>query len=101
MRAEPARTDAFRHFGSRGLGHLDGLDGVRGLALLAVLFFHGNWTWMKGGFLGVSLFFTLSGFLITSLLLVELDGRDLSHPSLLDVDGSVGSSLRRGSPWLR
>jgi peptidoglycan/LPS O-acetylase OafA/YrhL len=78
MRAEPARTDAFRHFGSRGLGHLDGLDGVRGLAVLAVLFFHGNWGWMKGGFLGVSLFFTLSGFLITSLLLVELDGRDLS-----------------------
>jgi peptidoglycan/LPS O-acetylase OafA/YrhL len=78
MRAEPAPADAFRHFGSRGLGHLDGLDGVRGLAVLAVLFFHGNWGWMKGGFLGVSLFFTLSGFLITSLLLVELSDRDLS-----------------------
>jgi peptidoglycan/LPS O-acetylase OafA/YrhL/lysophospholipase L1-like esterase len=36
-----------------------------------VLFFHGGFTWMVGGYLGVSTFFTLSGFLITSLLLAE------------------------------
>ncbi len=48
-----------------------GLDGLRGLAVLAVLFFHGGFAWAAGGFLGVSTFFTLSGFLITTLLLAE------------------------------
>lgn len=48
-----------------------GLEGLRGLAVLGVLVFHGGFTWATGGFLGVSTFFTLSGFLITSLLLKE------------------------------
>jgi peptidoglycan/LPS O-acetylase OafA/YrhL len=47
------------------------LDGVRGLAVVAVLLFHSGFTWAAGGFLGVSTFFTLSGFLITSLLVAE------------------------------
>lgn len=47
------------------------LDGVRALAVLAVLLFHGGISWLRGGYLGVSVFFTLSGFLITSLLLTE------------------------------
>jgi peptidoglycan/LPS O-acetylase OafA/YrhL/lysophospholipase L1-like esterase len=47
------------------------LDGVRALAVLAVLLFHGRVAGFGGGYLGVSVFFTLSGFLITSLLLVE------------------------------
>ena len=47
------------------------LDGLRGLCLLAVLLFHSGFGWMSGGFLGVSTFFTLSGYLITSLLLAE------------------------------
>jgi peptidoglycan/LPS O-acetylase OafA/YrhL len=58
------------------------LDGLRGVAVLAVLFFHGGFAWARGGFLGVSTFFTLSGFLITSLLLAEHrdEGRiDLTH----------------------
>jgi len=51
-----------------------GLEGLRGLAVVAVLFFHGGFDWAKGGFLGVSTFFTLSGFLITSNLLRQVEG---------------------------
>jgi peptidoglycan/LPS O-acetylase OafA/YrhL len=47
------------------------LDGVRAVAVTAVLVFHGQPTWLPGGFLGVDVFFVLSGFLITTLLLVE------------------------------
>src|SRR5690606_17482803 len=43
------------------------LDGVRAIAVIAVLLFHGEVSWMTGGYLGVSVFFTLSGFLITTL----------------------------------
>lgn len=47
------------------------LDGLRGVAILLVLLFHGAGRLLPGGYLGVSTFFTLSGFLITSLLLLE------------------------------
>jgi peptidoglycan/LPS O-acetylase OafA/YrhL len=49
------------------------LDGVRGIAILAVLFLHASMGRFKGGFLGVDLFFSLSGFLITTLLFQEWD----------------------------
>ncbi|HWJ97076.1 MAG TPA: acyltransferase [Acidimicrobiales bacterium] len=53
--------------------HAPGLDGLRGAAVAAVVVFHaGPPTWMPGGFLGVSLFFTLSGYLITTLVLAEV-----------------------------
>ncbi len=48
-----------------------GLDGLRGVAVLAVLLYHGGVSWSGGGFLGVEMFFVLSGFLITSLLVGE------------------------------
>jgi peptidoglycan/LPS O-acetylase OafA/YrhL len=57
--------------GGRGLGYRPGLDGLRALALLAVLAFHHGWPGAPGGYLGVSAFFTLSGFLITTLALGE------------------------------
>jgi peptidoglycan/LPS O-acetylase OafA/YrhL len=47
------------------------LDGLRGVAVAGVLLFHAGFSWAVGGYLGVSTFFTLSGYLITTLLLVE------------------------------
>ncbi|MFL6154203.1 MAG: acyltransferase family protein, partial [Ornithinibacter sp.] len=54
-----------------GAGRLAGLDGLRALAILAVLVFHLDPTWLPGGFLGVDVFFVVSGFLITTLLVRE------------------------------
>jgi peptidoglycan/LPS O-acetylase OafA/YrhL len=56
--------------GRTSLRHVPALDGLRGTALLGVLFFHADGA-LPGGYLGVDLFFVLSGFLITSLLLAE------------------------------
>ncbi len=56
---------------SRGMAHINGLDGLRALAIIAVLVFHLNASWLPGGFLGVDVFFVVSGFLITSLLVHE------------------------------
>ncbi len=47
------------------------LDGLRAVAVLAVLGYHGGVGWLRGGYLGVDVFFVLSGYLITTLLLVE------------------------------
>ena len=54
-----------------GDGRIDALDGLRAVAIVAVVAYHADVSWVRGGFLGVSLFFTLSGFLITRLLLDE------------------------------
>ncbi len=53
------------------LSYLPALDGLRALAVLAVLFYHADVLWLPGGFLGVEIFFVVSGYLITSLLLAE------------------------------
>jgi peptidoglycan/LPS O-acetylase OafA/YrhL len=71
--------------------HLASLDGLRGLAVIAVLLFHAGR--LQGGFLGVDLFFALSGFLITSLLLAEVDARDR-----VDLLAFWGRRLRRLLP---
>jgi peptidoglycan/LPS O-acetylase OafA/YrhL len=63
--AAPARPLVRMHY-------MPGLDGVRALAVTAVLFYHAETLhWMPGGFLGVDVFFVLSGYLITSLLFAE------------------------------
>ncbi|MEC0266884.1 acyltransferase family protein [Paenibacillus anseongense] len=51
--------------------YMPGLDGIRALSVLAVIAYHLNWGWASGGFLGVSVFFVLSGYLITDMLLEE------------------------------
>src|SRR3984957_9775551 len=52
-----------------GQRYLPGLDGLRALAVLAVVAYHLGLSWVPGGLLGVGVFFTLSGYLITDLLL--------------------------------
>ena len=53
------------------IAHQPALDGVRAVSVLAVLLFHAEIGGFDGGYLGVSVFFTLSGFLITTLLVAE------------------------------
>ena len=57
--------------------YMPGLDGLRAIAVLAVIAFHEQFSWAPGGMLGVAVFFTLSGYLITDLLLTAgwLTGR--------------------------
>ncbi len=62
----------------RPLGHHAALDGLRAVAVVAVMVFHNAWgsgaaTWLPGGYLGVDVFFVLSGFLITTILLADHD----------------------------
>jgi peptidoglycan/LPS O-acetylase OafA/YrhL len=53
------------------LPYTPGLDGLRALAVIAVMVYHANHAWLPGGFLGVEVFFVLSGYLITLLLIGE------------------------------
>ncbi len=57
------------------LPYLPGLDGLRAIAVGAVLFYHAGVSWLPGGFLGVEVFFVISGYLITALLLSEAQQR--------------------------
>ena len=74
-------------------GYEAGIDGLRGVAVTVVLLFHAQLTWLKGGFLGVSLFFTLSGFLITKLLLEEVE-----RTQRVDFRRFLGRRVRRLAP---
>ena len=73
----PARRPRRGGRGPRDLrprpGIIPGLDGIRAIAIVAVLVFHFTPTVLPGGYLGVDVFFVLSGFLITTLLLREVD----------------------------
>jgi len=57
----------------RGQRYMPGLDGLRAVAVLAVIAFHLGYGWAPGGLLGVGIFFTLSGYLITDILLSQLN----------------------------
>jgi peptidoglycan/LPS O-acetylase OafA/YrhL len=54
-----------------GQRYMPGLDGLRALAVLAVIAYHEQFAWAPGGLLGVGVFFTLSGFLITGILISQ------------------------------
>jgi peptidoglycan/LPS O-acetylase OafA/YrhL len=54
-----------------GIRKLPGLDGLRAIAVVAVMVYHLHADWLPGGYLGVDVFFVISGYLITSLLLSE------------------------------
>src|SRR3954451_22689026 len=84
--SSPSNGSSGRQPGTRGRGAAAGrksdeggfgrsrnraLDGLRGLAVAAVLAYHGGVSWASGGFLGFDAFFLLSGYLITTLLLTE------------------------------
>jgi len=51
--------------------YIPGLDGIRALAVFVVIAYHLDFEWASGGFLGVGIFFVLSGYLITDLLIME------------------------------
>src|SRR3954454_1178785 len=53
--------------------YMPGLDGLRAIAALAVIAFHLGYGWAPGGLLGGGIFFTLSGYLITDILLAQLN----------------------------
>jgi peptidoglycan/LPS O-acetylase OafA/YrhL len=75
------------------LAHHRGLDGLRGVAVILVIIFHSGLNWLPGGFLGVSVFFTLSGFLITSLLINECE-----NSGRINLKAFWGRRLRRLAP---
>ena len=91
--------------------HLPALDGLRAVAVCAVMAYHLGFGWAGGGYLGVDLFFVLSGFLITSLLIEERSttgtvslrrfwsrrARRL-FPALLMMLGAVGFYASLGGP---
>ncbi|WP_268243436.1 acyltransferase family protein [Vibrio cholerae] len=52
------------------------IDGLRALAVLSVVLYHAFPSYLQGGFVGVDIFFVISGFLITSILLKELNNDD-------------------------
>ena len=53
----------------KGIRYIPAIDGLRAIAVIAVMLYHLGFSWIPGGFLGVDLFFVISGYVITRLLL--------------------------------
>ena len=74
-------THRARHRPNAPMGYQPGLDGLRAISVIAVILYHAGFGWMHGGFLGVEVFFVVSGYLITSLLLEEKETAGRVHLS--------------------
>ena len=79
----------------RGIQYIPAIDGLRAVAVIAVMFYHLGFTWIPGGFLGVDLFFVISGYVITRLLLDSIE-----QSGGLDLRGFYIARARRLLPAL-
>lgn len=79
----------------RSIRHIPAIDGLRAVAVIAVLLYHLGFTWIPGGFLGVDLFFVISGYVITRLLLDSIQ-----RSGGLDLRGFYAARIRRLLPAL-
>ncbi len=79
----------------RGIQYIPAIDGLRALAVIAVMFYHLGFSWIPGGFLGVDLFFVISGYVITRLLLDSIE-----QSGGLDLRGFYLARARRLLPAL-
>lgn len=79
----------------RGIQHIPAIDGLRAIAVTAVIFYHLGFPWIPGGFLGVDLFFVISGYVITRLLLDSI-----ARSGGLDLRGFYKARARRLLPPL-
>ena len=77
----------------RGIQHIPAIDGLRAIAVTAVIFYHLGFQWIPGGFLGVDLFFVISGYVITRLLLDSI-----ARSGGLDLRGFYRARARRLLP---
>lgn len=78
---------------TRGIQHIPAIDGLRAIAVAAVILYHLGFTWIPGGFLGVDLFFVISGYVITRLLLESIE-----RSGGLDLRGFYKARARRLLP---
>ena len=79
----------------RGIQYIPAIDGLRAIAVMAVIFYHLGFDWIPGGFLGVDLFFVISGYVITRLLLDSIE-----RSGGLDLRAFYLARLRRLLPAL-
>lgn len=79
----------------RGIRYIPAIDGLRAIAVIAVMLYHLGFTWIPGGFLGVDLFFVISGYVITRLLLDSI-----ARSGGLDLRAFYKARMRRLLPPL-
>ncbi len=79
--------------GKVGVRHISSIDGLRAIAVAAVVLYHLGISWIPGGFLGVDLFFVISGYVITRLILDSIN-----QSSALDLRAFYAARLRRIYP---
>jgi peptidoglycan/LPS O-acetylase OafA/YrhL len=79
--------------GKIGIKHISSIDGLRAIAVTAVVMYHLGISWIPGGFLGVDLFFVISGYVITRLILDSIN-----QSSALDLRAFYAARIRRIYP---